>query len=72
MAKFVVSVEEILRRNFIVEAENISKAKERLEDAYMDLNVVLDAEDWCFAEFESEGEADEDDLARYKNLDDIL
>ena len=72
MAKFVVTVEEILRRSYIVEAKNSLAAENRLRNAYMDEDVVLDADDWCHAEFETEWEATEDDIRCYKNLDDVL
>lgn len=73
MAKYVVTVEETLRRSFIVEAKSSLAAENRLRDAYMDGDVVLDGNDFCHAEFGTEWEADdEDDIDRYDDLDDIL
>jgi hypothetical protein len=46
MAKYGISVREILKRTVIVEAENINEAMKKVNDAYEQQQIVLDMDDY--------------------------
>lgn len=55
MAKFLVRIKETLIREVLVaEAENATEAQEKVEARYNNEEIVLDAEDYEGAEFETE------------------
>lgn len=49
--KYIVEIEEVLRRDVSVEAESEAEARKVVEDMYRKGSVVLGADDFC-------GEAD--------------
>jgi len=52
MARYGISVREILKRTVIVEAENIEEAIRKVNDAYEQEKIVLDVDDYDETEFE--------------------
>jgi hypothetical protein len=63
MAKFYVEVEEVLTKIVEVEAETAEEAKDKVEDAYDEGEVVLDSECFYDKQFsvveDYEGDADQ-------------
>lgn len=72
MAKYLVRVEEILSRSFVVEADNAEEAKNKLNNAYMNENFILDGNDWIDCTIENEGKADAWDIENYDHLEEYL
>ena len=52
MARYGISVREILKRTVIVEAENIDEAIQKVNTAYEQEKIVLDADDYDETEIE--------------------
>lgn len=46
MAKYGISVREVLKRTIIVEAENLEEALQKVEDAVECDEIILDIEDY--------------------------
>ncbi len=46
MAKYGISVREILKRTVIVEAENLEEALQKVEDAVERDEIILDVDDY--------------------------
>lgn len=46
MAKYGISVREILKRTVIVEAENLEEAIQKVEDAVEREEIILDVDDY--------------------------
>lgn len=44
--KFIVRVQELLRRDVLVEAENASEAEEKVRDMYANTEIVLTSDDY--------------------------
>jgi len=52
MTQYGISVREILKRTVIVEAENLEEAMQKVNDAYEQDKIVLDADDYDETEIE--------------------
>lgn len=76
MPKFGINIKEFLKKTVIVEAENIEKAVQKVNDAYEQEKIILDAGDYDEAEIEpspyfgnGSGEvADGEDVSFYCHL----
>ena len=65
-----VTYQETLFRTFVVDAEDMSDARDKISEAVECDDVVLDANDYCDYDFWAE-EADEGDEKYYQNLADV-
>ena len=75
MAKYAVSVREILKRTVIVEAKNIEEALQKVETAVSTDEILLDSEDYdereiMPSEYWKNGKVPEkEDVSYYWHLD---
>lgn len=76
MPKFGINIKEFLKKTVIVKAENIEEAVQKVNDAYEQGKIILDAGDYDEAEIEpspyfgnGSGEvAEGEDVSFYWNL----
>ena len=66
--KYVVRIEETLAKHVIVEANNADDAVNIAEIAYQNGNIELDYDDFCNTDIRWEGEADEEDIKWYEEV----
>lgn len=72
MAKYVIRVEEILSRSFIVEADSAEEAETKMNNAYHNEKFILDGTDWIDCTIENDREADAWDIDNFEHLEDYL
>lgn len=72
MAKYVVRVEDILSRSFIVEADSVEEAESKMSNAYHNEDFILDGADWIDYTIENDREADAWDIENFEHLADYL
>ena len=68
MKYYLVTIEETLSRTVKVKANNINEAIDKVEDAYDNCDIVLDAEDFCGKEINARLVTDED-LSLYEDIE---
>lgn len=56
MKKFSISIQEILEREVVVEAENRLEAMDKIKQMYKDEEIVLNSEDFLYERFILNGE----------------
>ena len=65
---YLVTIEETLSRTVKVKASSIEEATSKVEGAYYDCDIVLDADDFCDKEITAR-EVDDDDLSLYEEME---
>ena len=65
---YLVTIEETLSRTVKVEATSLNEAISKIEDAYYNCEVVLDADDFCDKEITAREVTDED-LSLYEEIE---
>lgn len=63
MKKFSISIQEILEREVVIEAENKRDAMDKIKQMYKDEEIVLDSEDFSYERFILNGEVVDGEIA---------
>lgn len=63
MKKFSVSIQEILEREVVIEAENKIEAMRKIKQRYRDGDIILDSEDFSYEKFILNGEVIDGEIA---------
>lgn len=67
--KYIVKVVETLSRHVIVDAENLVQADEKVRQAYIDGQIVLDYDDFEESYIEAKRMVTDDEASYYETLE---
>lgn len=70
MGLYAVRVIEVSGKTVITEAENFEKAKDKVESAWQNAEIIFDADDFSYVNFEASEYFEEREInPNYKDLD---
>lgn len=70
MGLYAVKVIEVSSKTVITEAENFEKAKDKVESAWQNVEIIFDADDFSYVNFETSDYFEEREInPDYKDLD---
>lgn len=66
--KYLVTIEEILSKTVLIEAESEEEAIDIVEDKYRKADIVLDSENFCDKEITARLSTHDDDINLYDEV----
>jgi hypothetical protein len=70
MGLYAVRVIEVSGKTVITEAENFAEAKDKVESAWQNTEIIFDADDFSYVEFKASDNFKEKEInPNYKDLD---